>query len=111
MEHRWGTRTSVDIPVRLRCRASNFMDARLVNISLSGALIRTEMVLAPFAPVDITLNECTVPSFVVRMGSAGIGVEWSDRLPRILEIALFAGSVTASLAPAPALVIIDEAAA
>ncbi len=111
MEHRWGTRTSVDIPVRLRCRANNFMDARLVNISLSGALIRTAMALAPFAPVDINLNECTVPSFVVRMESDGIGIEWSNRLPRILEFALLAGPVTANLAPAPALVNIDEAAA
>jgi len=111
MEHRWGTRASVDIPVRLRCRASNFMDARLVNISLSGALIRTEMVLAPFAPVDVSLNDCTVPSFVVRVESDGIGVEWFHRLPRIPELALLARPVTVNLAPASALVIIDEAAA
>jgi hypothetical protein len=111
MEHRWGTRASVDIPVRFRCRASNFLNARLINISLSGALIRTEMVLAPFAPVDVDLNGCTVPSFVVRVESDGIGIQWSDRLPRILEFALLARPVTVNLAPAPTLVIIDDAAA
>ncbi len=109
MEHRWGTRVLVDIPVRLRCRRGHFVDAHLVNISLSGAFIRTEVALTRFAPLEIELKGCTVPSFVARVHSDGIGAEWSGRLPRTLENALLAHPLTTNRAPAP--VVIDDAAA
>lgn len=85
MEHRWGARVSVDIPIRLRCRSGHFVDAHLVNISSSGGLIRTEMALTRFAPLEIELKGHTILSFVVRVQSDGIGVEWSGRLPQVLE--------------------------
>ncbi len=109
MEHRWGARVLANIPVRLRCRGCNFVDAHLVNISLSGALIRTEMALTLFAPLEIELQGCTVPSFVVRVQTDGIGAEWSGRLPRILETALLAQPTSFHMAPAP--VMVDHAAA
>jgi hypothetical protein len=96
MEHRWGARVTVDMPVRVRCRSGKFVDAHLVNISRSGALIHTEMTLARFAPVEIELQGCSVLSYVVRLLSDGVGVEWSGPLPRILENALLARSVTTS---------------
>jgi hypothetical protein len=85
------------------------VDAHLVNISLSGALIRTEMSLTRFAPLEIELSGCSVPAFVVRVQTDGIGVEWSGRLPRILENALLAQPAASNMAPAP--IVIDDAAA
>jgi hypothetical protein len=78
------------IPVRLRCRGCDFVDAQLVNISLSGALIRTETALTRFAPLEIELHGLVVPSFVVRVQSDGVGVEWYGRLPRVLQMAFLA---------------------
>jgi hypothetical protein len=107
MEHRWGARVLVCIPVRIRCRNGNFVDAHLVDISISGALIRTAMALTRFAPLEIELKGCTVPAFVVRVLSDGIGAEWSGRLPHILENALLEQPMTSNMAPAS--VIIDGA--
>ncbi len=75
------------------------MDGHLVNISLSGAFIRTQMVLARFAPLEVELMGCIIPSFVVRVLSDGIGTEWSGRLPRILESALLAQPMTSNIEP------------
>lgn len=103
MEHRWGVRVLVDIPVRLRCRGSNCVGA-IINISLSGAFIRMEKALNRFAPLEIELEGlegCTVPSFVVRVQSDGVGVEWAGRLPRMLMTALLERSLSSNAAPAP----------
>ncbi len=86
MEHRWGNRVSVDVPVGLRCRASAEAEARIVNISRSGALIRTHLSLTVLARVDIHLNGHAISSFVTRVESAGIGVEWCEPSPKILRI-------------------------
>src|SRR5271157_2411766 len=88
MEHRWGKRVSVDIPVRLRCRASAVVEARIVNISRSGALIRTNLPLTVMARVDIYLNEDAISSFVTRVESSGIGVEWCESSSEILGTVL-----------------------
>jgi hypothetical protein len=78
MEHRWGKRALVDVPVRLRCRAGRVAGGRIVNISRSGALIRTHLALARLAYVDIHINGVAAASFVTRVESGGIGVEWCE---------------------------------
>jgi hypothetical protein len=85
------------------------VDAHLVNISSSGGLIRTEMALTRFAPLEIELKGHTVLSFVARVQNDGIGVEWSGRLPQVLENALIEQPMTSNMAPAPG--IIDDAVA
>ena len=53
MEYRWGKRALVDVPARLRCCAGQVADGRIANISRSGALIRTDLMLARLTRVDI----------------------------------------------------------
>ncbi|MGO9513087.1 MAG: PilZ domain-containing protein [Steroidobacteraceae bacterium] len=84
MEHRWGERVSVDVPVRLRHGASAMGEARVINISRSGALIQTRLSLAVLARVDIHLNGHATSSFVTRVESRGVGVEWCEPSPQIL---------------------------
>jgi len=99
MEHRWGNRVSVDVPVGLRCRASAEAEARIVNISRSGALIRTHLSLTVLARVDIHLNGHTISSFVTRVESTGIGVEWCEPSPKILRIVRTADHKSISESP------------
>lgn len=102
-----GIRVLADIPVQLRCRTGKFVDAHLVNLSISDALIRTEMMLPPLTPLEVKLKDCIVPSFVVRIANDGIGIEWFERSPRMFAIALLAEFMTAKEPPAP----IEEATA
>ncbi len=63
-------------------------EARIVNISRSGALIRTNLPLTVMARVDIHLNGHAISSFVTRVESSGIGVEWCESSSEILGIVL-----------------------
>jgi hypothetical protein len=53
MEHRWGKRVSVDIPILRRHHARCLAEARIVNISQSGALIRTNLPMPLLGRVDV----------------------------------------------------------
>ncbi|MGA2187923.1 MAG: PilZ domain-containing protein [Steroidobacteraceae bacterium] len=78
MEHRWGKRISVDVPIRLRCRACGMAEGRIVNLSVSGALIRTNAALSLLAQVEILLDDGILPSYVTRIDGNGVGVEWCE---------------------------------
>jgi hypothetical protein len=89
MEHRWGTRLSTTIPVRLRCLQSPDTGCRclgcLENVSASGALIRTESGIRPSAHIAVEmltpalgLKARELPACIVRGGSRGVAVEWMD---------------------------------
>jgi hypothetical protein len=100
MEHRWGKRVPVDVPVRLRCRAGDMAEGRIVNISLSGALIRTHASLGRLTRVDIHLNGRVIPSYVSRIDSTGIGVEWCEPSQEIRTMVLHARLAAGSHSPA-----------
>jgi hypothetical protein len=89
MEHRWGTRLSTRIPVRLRCLQSPDSGCRclgcLENVSVSGALIRTELGISPSTHVAIETLTPTpglpggeLRASVVRGGAGEMAVEWLD---------------------------------
>lgn len=89
MEHRWGHRLSTKIPVRLRCVQARDSGCRclgcLENVSVSGALIRTELGIRPAANVVVeTLAPALgllgreLPASVVRASSGEISVEWIE---------------------------------
>jgi hypothetical protein len=101
MEHRWGERVSVDIPILLRRHARRSAEARIANISQSGALIRTNLPLPLLGRVDIHVNGHTLSSFVTRIESSSVGVEWCESSPKLLKIALHAQR--AGAIPTPAL--------
>jgi len=89
MEHRWGTRLSTTIPVRLRCLQSPDTGCRclgcLENVSVSGALIRTELGICPSAHISVEpltpapgLKASELPACIVRGGCGELAVEWMD---------------------------------
>lgn len=93
MEHRWGVRVAVDIPVRLTAAGSSYPKAgRLKNLSISGAWINVSLEARPLSRLEVTIDSALRPSgnapvisaYVVRRTELGIAVEWCERVPRAI---------------------------
>ncbi len=93
MEHRWGERTGIEIPVALRTAAAQAFAGQIANASVSGAFIRTSAAQPFMARIDILIDGQTVPAFVVRIAPDGIGVEWCDLAPGMISALLLAQPV------------------
>ncbi len=97
MEHRWGERIELDLPVRLNVRSRSVAQGRITNVSLSGALVATSERVRSQAYVDVEFNLTRsrtsklyhVPAYVVRRTESGIALEWREFAPRAIR-ALFA---------------------
>jgi len=89
MDHRWGQRVAVDLAVQLLCHPRTIAVGRLMNVSVSGAFVRTGLVPALLAPVRIVgfLSEtegtrrAAVEGYVVRRERDGFGIEWFELAP------------------------------
>ena len=90
MEHRWGKRIALEIPVRLVTEAGEFMQGQMINLSISGAFVKTPRPLALGAPVELEViprhhplsrNLERVAAHVARRASDGAGMEWCDLAP------------------------------
>jgi len=90
MEHRWGERLSVALPVRIRAPYGLVGTGLVINFSVSGAFIATTLPVAPLSQVKVTfpfgryatrnrpLGSSTFMAQVVRQNSAGFAVEWCE---------------------------------
>jgi hypothetical protein len=85
MEHRWGQRVTVEVPVTLRLAGRVLGRGLIRNASVSGALIQTAVELPIFTNVAVsipTLSEGTgtheLAACVVRGAPGGFAVEWRD---------------------------------
>lgn len=89
MEHRWGERIKVDLPVEVAAQPLCVRPARISNLSLSGAclladyelraLSRIEIIIVvPFKPVA---EAAKITAYITRSSGSGIGVEWCDYAP------------------------------
>lgn len=91
MEHRWGRREEVTIPVELRW-PQRYGAARgeITNVSTSGAWIDTVAVMPLLAPIEVDMLDVDglgpLAAFVVRRSSRGIGVEWSELAQQRFEL-------------------------
>ncbi len=89
MEHRWGRRSAASVGVTLHSGAGSAVRGRLINVSLSGALVLTDVRLPAFTqlivelesprPSDIPVE--TISAFVVREASRGVALEWTEFSP------------------------------
>ena len=91
MEHRWGQREDVTIPVRLRWRQRYGAAAgEITNISASGAWVDTAALLPLLAPIDVDMlteeGWSNLGAFVVRRNSGGVGIEWREPFNQRLEL-------------------------
>jgi hypothetical protein len=89
MEHRWGHRLSTNIPVRLSCIQSRDSGCTclgcLENVSVSGALIRTQLGIRPAPNVVVEtlapalgLQGRRLPASIVRASCGELSVEWIE---------------------------------
>lgn len=95
MEHRWGARVAVDLPIRLTA-AHPFLvrSARLKNLSSSGALIATAYPCRVLSQIQIVIESPLRPrhdapvidAHVVRQLEGGIGVEWNEFSPAAITL-------------------------
>jgi hypothetical protein len=99
MDHRWGQRVAVDLAVQLLCHPRTIAVGRLMNVSVSGACVRTGLVPALLAPVRILgfLSEtegtrrAAIDGYVVRREREGFGIEWFELAPAGICRFLLAG--------------------
>lgn len=93
MEHRWGERIVVDIPVQVSVPPLVIGTGRITNISISGAWISGRFDLPPlaraFVVFDFSLGELRealpIACFVARVRAQGMGVEWRELAPQIVS--------------------------
>jgi hypothetical protein len=81
MDHRWGLRIAVDTPVLLIYPAHASGRGRMIEVSTSGAFVRTH-----FAPPDLVWIHVggafdEIEAYIVRRSQRGIAVEWAEFSP------------------------------
>jgi hypothetical protein len=89
MEHRWGARIGVDIPVRITGHPFTVRSGRLSNLSVSGAFIRADLDLRLLSRILVAIDlphrpkrdAPLIPAFVARKLKDGIGIEWCEFKP------------------------------
>ena len=104
IEHRWGQRIAVDIPVQVAAYALPAFHGHLKNLSWSGALIETdhELPLHTYTAISVKLTEMgdsatTVTARVTRQLKDALGVEWCEFAPRTVKDLLRSPSVLVPL--------------
>ena len=91
MDHRCGTRRSVDFRVHLTGLPGAIGVGRMRDVSATGAFIETLLQLPLLAPVDIELiaacesqfESLRISGFVVRHAISGFALEWWEFNPSI----------------------------
>jgi hypothetical protein len=91
MEHRWGERLKVALPVRIDAACGLVGTGLVVNFSVSGAFIATTLPVALLSQVRVIFTsgrgasrlrlhagDSPFEGQVVRKNAAGFAVEWSE---------------------------------
>lgn len=96
MEHRWGERLRVNLPVHVSTHAFSQWDGKLTDISVSGAHLRGDVELRPLTRVEVAVvlpqvskyHSHPMPAYVVRRHSDGYGIEWCEFAPLPVTVLL-----------------------
>jgi hypothetical protein len=90
MEHRWGERRRVALPVRIRAAYGLVGAGIMTNFSVSGAFVATTLPVRSLTRVSVSFasTQCarrrkpasrpTFDGLVVRSDAAGFAVEWCE---------------------------------
>src|ERR1700722_15785650 len=86
MEHRWGHRKSTDVAVRFVAMPATVGTGRVVNVSLTGAFMETQVplrllsliYLEPPGEIGDDDSMSRLLASVVRQTRLGVGLEWCD---------------------------------
>lgn len=86
MEHRWGERVSVNVPVRLDVGLPSVAFGFIRDVSLSGAYLETSADLSPWTAVIVELprglpglgEPHRIHALVIRRAARRLALEWSE---------------------------------
>jgi hypothetical protein len=86
-ESRWGDRVRVNIPVQVSANAV-LADGCMKDLSLSGALVKSDVHLGLHALVQVSINMpspsqrfAAIAAYVSRKTQEGVGIEWCEFAP------------------------------
>ncbi len=85
MEHRWGERSKLNIPVQVDCGPRGVVLAVMRDASASGAFLCTAAQLPLLTSVRVEFRGTAPPGVeaqVVRRAPDGFGLEWSELAPQ-----------------------------
>jgi len=93
MEHRWGQRIGVDLPVRIMAHPYSVKHGRITNMSVSGASLRADFELRPLSRIQVfiemprkrRIEAPGIAAYVTRIGKTSIGIEWCEFAPRVVS--------------------------
>jgi hypothetical protein len=97
MEHRWGARIAVHIPVRVTATHLSMASiGRITSLSLSGGFI-TGLGFRPLSRIHVSFEHPLLQrpaeklaAFVARVCEDGAGIVWCDFAPRSVAELVFA---------------------
>ena len=86
MDHRWGRRQPTDLEVRFAAAAEASGTGRVLNISLTGAYLETQVPLNLLSVVYLESSgsamgarqQRRIAASVVRQDARGVGLEWCE---------------------------------
>src|SRR5579871_2029839 len=88
MEHRWGERLKVSLPVRIWTAYGSVGAGQVLDLSVSGAFVETALQVPLLTPLNVVFRlrrqngrlqeSAAYVAHVVRKGTAGVGIEWFD---------------------------------
>ena len=104
MEHRWGERILMNMPVQVSADQAAGIRGRMRNLSLSGALLRVDAHLRLNALIEVSV-ELPQPSqlpaillaHVSRKGEEDVGIEWCEFAPIVVKDLLRSFSIRSPL--------------
>jgi hypothetical protein len=99
MEHRWGERVRVNIPVHVSAAAVAGFGGCMKNLSLSGALVKSDCELRLHSQIEVHIELPSPPCIAIvkahvsRKLKEGVGIEWCEFAPTIVKNLLRSSSV------------------
>jgi len=100
VEHRWGERVRVDIPVHVTAPPLAAVDGQMKNLSLSGALMEADCNLRLHLLIEVSIElpapaarTGVIKAYVSRTLPEGVGIEWCQFAPPIVKDLLRSPSV------------------
>jgi hypothetical protein len=95
LEHRWGERIRVNIPVRVEAPALPGANGCMTNLSLSGALMKSDCDLRLHTLIEVSMalpapstRTAVIKAHVSRKFKEGVGIEWYEFAPNIIRYLL-----------------------
>jgi hypothetical protein len=92
LEHRWGERVRVNIPVRVLANLPNEASGCMQNLSLSGAFIQSDSDLRLNTLIEVSIampppstRTAVIRAHVSRKLKEGVGLEWHEFAPNIIR--------------------------